>query len=110
MKKLLLLVLASLLVTLFPARADETKGMVNFENVDLARVLDIYHELSGLELTIDPQVSHSDAKITVRTESPVTKQEMAKLLEQALNQQAHLVITKLDGKHAAVKLSPPAAP
>ncbi|MBW8863553.1 MAG: hypothetical protein JF609_01250 [Verrucomicrobia bacterium] len=104
MRKLLPLLLACLFLTRFATVAGEPGGMIDFKNGSVSQALDIYQKITGLELKIDPAVKQSHASIKFSTPKPVTKTEAAKMLETVLAEQAHVVITKTDDKHASVTL------
>jgi len=102
MKQTLLLTLAALLVSLCAVSAGEPKRTVNFINTPLEKILPIYHELSGLELIESSEVKKLHTAITVRTAVPVSKSDLAKLMEKALVDQAGVVISRLDAQRASV--------
>jgi type II secretory pathway component GspD/PulD (secretin) len=109
MRKICLLV-ALLAWSAFFAKADGTKtdllpaGMIDFKGATVSQVLDIYGKLSGLQLDISPDVLRRGPGIKFRTEKPVSKDEVLGLLEKVLSEQADVIITKTDDKHAKVTL------
>jgi hypothetical protein len=100
--------MAALMMSCVALRADETNevklpaGMIDFKNADPRQVLDIYGKLSGLKLDIASNVPCCSPSIVYQTARPVTAVEALQGLEKALNEQAHIVITKTDDKHATV--------
>lgn len=74
---------------------------INFVNVPVSRVLDIYKTIARMELVVATNVRDTHG-ITVRTEKPMTKDAAAKLIEEALLKQAGVVITRLDSKRTSV--------
>ena len=75
-------------------------GAIDFTDAHIKQVLEIYQKLSGLDLTLAPEVNRLNAGITLKADH-VTKAEMTKLFEQALLEQAGIVITK-NGRAATV--------
>jgi hypothetical protein len=84
----------------FPA--DEPKRTLSFVNTPLQNILPVYHDLSGLELVESSDVKKLHTAVTIRTAGGVPKSVMVKLIEQALLQQAGVVISRLDEKRASV--------
>jgi len=76
-----------------PALPSGGQAAIHFENVSLTQVLEVYKKVSGLELTIAPEVKRLNAGINLRV-SRVDGPMVTKLLEQALLDQAGVVITK----------------
>lgn len=78
-------------------------GDINFVNVPADKVLDVYKKWMGLDLVIATDVPLARDSITLRVVNMKTSHEaVAKLLEQALLNQAGIVITRLDDKRASV--------
>lgn len=102
MKRIPILLLATLLLSLCAVSADEPKRTVNFINTPIEKILPIYHELSGLELIESSEVKKLHTVITLRTAAPVSKSDMVKLMEKALVDQAGVVISRLDAQRASV--------
>ena len=102
MKYIILSLLASLLILGCPIHADEVKGMINFENVPVTKVLSIYKSLSGLELVLDSRAKRIDSPITLKATIPLSHAETTNLIEKTLLKQAGIVITLLDDKRASV--------
>jgi len=75
-------------------------GAIDFIDAHIKQVLEIYQKISGLDLTVAPEVNRLNAGITLKADH-VTKAEMTKLFEQALLEQAGIVITK-NGRAATV--------
>ena len=75
-------------------------GAIDFTDAHIKMVLEIYQKISGLDLTVAPEVNRLNAGITLKADH-VTKAEMTKLFEQALLEQAGIVITK-NGRAATV--------
>jgi len=108
MRKILFL-MVGLLLAGTPLLADETNkimgqtGVIDFNGVNPMVVLNIYEKLTGLELDIPPEVRHSSAPIKFQAHN-LTRTEAVKAFEKILNEQAHVIITKIDDKHAKVTI------
>ncbi len=74
---------------------------INFQGVAPDQVLEIYHQCTGLELITDSRVHMLRTTVTI-PDSNLPISQLAKLMEQALREQAGIVITPLDGKRASV--------
>src|ERR1017187_10144294 len=102
MRRILTLLLASLLVALYSSSADDTKpvsSIMDFESAQPSLVLSIYEKLSGLEFVIDSHVKTVSSQITLRIVGPpLPKDELLKRMREALLKQAGIVITRLDDK------------
>jgi hypothetical protein len=68
-------------------------------------VLGVYAQLSGKVLVVEPGVTNQTKFITVRTLTPVSRQEATKLMASALQKQANVVFEALDEKRVSVKLA-----
>jgi type II secretory pathway component GspD/PulD (secretin) len=103
MKTILLLIFGLLFSSLPSISAEELvpRGTINFTNVDVLQVLQLYKDVTGLNLVSDSRVRTVRHQITLQAKA-IAKEEMAKLLEKALLEQAAIVITPLDGKRASV--------
>jgi RNA polymerase sigma factor (sigma-70 family) len=77
-------------------------GSINLINTQVEQVLDVYKQVSGLKLTISPEVNHlsHNAGIMLKADQ-IDNLELTKLLEQALFEQAGIVITK-NGSEATI--------
>ena len=85
-----------------PAQNDAVpSGNINFVKVPVSKVLETYKALADTELIVATNVRDVRG-ITLRTEKPVTKDEAARMIEQALLKQAGVVITHLDTKQTSV--------
>ena len=100
MKKIFLLVLMGLLLSLRSFCADESGG-INLKNVPVAQVLDIYKNLASRELVISSEIKKVHASITLRLQD-ASRVEATKAVEKALLEQAGVVITPLDDKRNSV--------
>jgi hypothetical protein len=101
--KLTLILLASLLVSLCPSfAADTPSGVIDFENVPASEVLTIYKKLSGHELVVDSRAKLVNSTVTLKTTSPLKKEDAIKLIQSSLLKQAGIVITLLDDNQASV--------
>jgi len=74
---------------------------IDFNGVDPSQALSVYAQCSGLELVIDSHVKSVHTPIVLHN-SNLSSSEMATSLEKALNEQAGIVITRLDDKKASV--------
>ncbi len=106
MKRILILLLASFLVTLCSSSADFPKAVTNimdFEEAQPSLVLSIYEKVSGLEFVVDSHVKTVSSQITLRIVGPpLPKDEILKQMREALLKQAGIVITRLDDKRESV--------
>ncbi|MGD0744272.1 MAG: hypothetical protein ABSA45_03870 [Verrucomicrobiota bacterium] len=102
MKRILLPLFTTLLLSCCAASADEPKRTVNFTNTPLEKILPVYHQLSGLELVVSSDVRKLHRVLTIRSDEGVTKSQMLKLIEKALLEQAGVVISRLDEQRASV--------
>ncbi len=86
------------------AQADEIfpPGLIRFDGASAFAVLDIYKELSGAELLVASNVNTVAATITLKTTVPLTRVQALRAIEQALLEQAGMVINKLDEKRVSV--------
>lgn len=99
-EKIFLLVLMGLLFSLRSFCADES-GSIDFTNVPVAQVLDIYKKMTSRELVISSEIKKVHASITLRLQN-ASKVEATKAVEKALLEQAGVVITPLDEKRISV--------
>jgi RNA polymerase sigma factor (sigma-70 family) len=77
-------------------------GSINLINTQVEQVLDIYKQVSGLNLTISPEVKRLSRNAGVMLKADqIDNVELTKLLEQALFEQAGIVITK-NGSEATI--------
>jgi len=107
MKRILILLLASLLVTLYSSSADDTKAVsatMDLESATPSQVLAIYEKMSGLDFVIDSRVKtvSSPIKLKISGSPPPPKEEVMKQMREAFLKQAGIVITKLDDKRESV--------
>ena len=102
MKRMVLAVLTALFVALPALAADEGIGLIDFKNAGVDQVLRLYQSTSGLELFVDSHVNKLGCTVNLRSSAPLTKTEALKRIEQALLDQARVVITRLDDKRASV--------
>ena len=70
----------------------------------LRMVLDIYADLAGARLEIDPRVRELNAQISLETTQSLTRSDAARVLEQAMQQQAGLDIKRSEKKYIEVTL------
>ena len=103
MKTSLLIALGLLLTTWSSnsAEAGAAPGSVHFSNAQVSQVLPIYRAMTGLELIVDSRVKTVGYTITLKAQGG-GKEAGVKLIEQALLNQAGIVITRLDKKRASV--------
>jgi hypothetical protein len=73
---------------------------IDFGGVPDVTLIDLYQQLTGLELTRDPSARISRNPITLHPDAPLAKKEAIKLLEKTLLAQAGIVIKRIDDKHA----------
>ncbi len=72
-------------------------GAIVLRQLDLQRVLDIYADLAGAPLEIDPRVRVLNAQITYESTQSLARSDAIRLLGQAMQDQAGIVI-KPSGK------------
>jgi RNA polymerase sigma factor (sigma-70 family) len=77
-------------------------GSINLINTQIDQVLSLYKAVSGLNLTISPEVKHLSytAGIALKADQ-IDNAKMTKLIERALFEQAGIVITK-NGSEATI--------
>jgi hypothetical protein len=90
--------------TTSPAPALEPKGKLNFTNLDLTQVLALYRSMSGLELEMDPRIGLIHAGITITNSANVTMKEAVQQLDQALLDQAGIIVTHTSTNRARLDL------
>ena len=76
-----------------------------YTNSPVTAVLELYGELARVELVMASNVATVPYKITIVTKKPIstmTTAEMARIIEEALLEQAGVIITRLKGKQASV--------
>ncbi len=96
MKTALLLMLGLLFSSLASVSAEELvpPGTIDFTNVAVLQVLQVYKEVTGLNLISDSRVRTVRHQIRLQARAN-EKEQMAKLLEKALLEQAGIVVTPL---------------
>jgi len=90
----------------FPVRGQDTNKPtigINFVNVDQNEILDQYQRMTHRELLVASNVRQEDHKITLHFAG--SSDAVPPLLEQALRQQAGIVITCLDDKRSSVTVA-----
>jgi type II secretory pathway component GspD/PulD (secretin) len=102
MRRILPLMFATLLLSFCAVSADEPKRTINFINAPVEKILPFYHELSGFELVVSSDVRKLHTAVTIRSAEPVSKSVMRQLIENALLEQAGVVISRLDAKRVSV--------
>jgi hypothetical protein len=75
------------------------------ERADLGTILQLYHELSGLQLVESSEVKRLHPAISFHSSPYPSKAEALKLIEKALIEQAAVVVTQLDDKRVSVTLN-----
>ena len=73
---------------------------IDFRGVPDSALVEIYQQLTGLELTRDSSAIINRNPIMLHPATSLTKKEAIKLLEQTLLTQAGIVIKRLGDKHA----------
>jgi type II secretory pathway component GspD/PulD (secretin) len=80
--------------------------MINFRDAAVPQVLAVYKTLTQMKLIIDSRVEKILTPIwtpiTLKNERPLSEEQAAKLIEQALLEQAAIVITRLDKNRVSV--------
>jgi hypothetical protein len=93
----------SVLLAGFPASGQETNNAtytINFVNVQADQVLEIYKHYTKSEMVVGSHVYNARGKITLKFSGSL--EALTPLIEQALAEQAGIVITHLDGKRVFV--------
>ena len=85
-----------------PNRA-EANISINFNSVPVAQVLEFYKTVSGSELVAQVDLRFLPGLVTLRPTRPLSKAEAVQTVEQALLEQAGVVIERLDDKRVSVK-------
>ena len=78
-------------------------GIIDFQSVQLSDVLDLYAQLAGAELLVAQGERLPPAWITITNSQGLTLTEARRLIEEALREQAGLVVEYQDAKHFAVR-------
>lgn len=69
---------------------------------ELQYVLELYQKISGFELIQSSQVNEMNPMITISAEFPAPKDESLRTIEQAVLEQAGIVLTQLDSDRVSV--------
>ena len=103
MRKQLLFTLTGFLVAFCVLCAENVipPGTISFQGVEMLQALDVYIELSGLDLVVDSRVRTVRHQIWLVTPAR-SKDEEKTIVEKALLLQAGVVITRLDDKRVSV--------
>ncbi len=72
-----------------PAKLDDNKVILNFENSDIQSTIKAISKLSGKNFVIDPKVK---GNITIVSDQPIAKVDTYKVLETALRMQGFAVV------------------
>jgi hypothetical protein len=80
----------------------ESTFTLAIKDFDLQDVLHTYESYSGIHLVQSLGVKEMHTRITVGADRQVTKSEALKLITQAIRDQAGVVFSSIDEKHAAV--------
>jgi type II secretory pathway component GspD/PulD (secretin) len=78
---------------------------INFRNVRVSQVLQIYHNATQLQLAVAADVLQEKRTITL-VATAHSPEEVATLIQQALLKQTGITITMIDDKHASVRYRP----
>jgi hypothetical protein len=105
MRRILSLIFASLLLSSTAFSAAESTLTVDIEKDDLQDILHVYGKLTGLQLVESSEVEKMHTLITVHPDHPVTIKEAIKLIEDAVKDQAGVVIKRIDDKKASATLA-----
>jgi hypothetical protein len=75
----------------------------NFQGIPTSQILDVYADLCGKKLVVDPSMIQKLMRI--QTEHPVTRSDAMQLIEEALNRQARvMLVSASDGTITAVPI------
>ncbi len=77
-------------------------GMLDFRGVHPIQALQVYKDLTGAKLYVDSRAERSHAEVVCKNEKAISKAECARMIEQALLEQAAVVVTKLDDNRVSV--------
>jgi predicted hydrocarbon binding protein len=105
MRKMLSLILGSLLLCSTAFSAADLTLTLDIQKDDLQDVLHAYGKLTGLQLVKSSEVETMHTLIIVHPDHPVTIKEAITLIEDAVKDQAGVVIKRLDDKKASATLA-----
>ncbi len=75
-----------------------------FNEMHAFQIVTIYSDLVGLDFVISPEANAQTSRpVSMESQTPISKLEMQKLLENALREQAGLVLTKTEDKKILIK-------
>ena len=75
---------------------------IAFTGAPANSVLQIYREFMDVQMDIQLPPEALNARITLNSEAKTTRSETARLIENALREQAGIVVTNVDAKHLKV--------
>jgi hypothetical protein len=75
---------------------------IAFTGAPANRVLQIYREFMDAQMDIELPPEALNARITLNSEPKTTRSETARLIENALREQAGIVVARVDAKHLKV--------
>ena len=102
MKKILSQIFVCLLLSSAVFATPEPGFTLDISSDELQDVLHTYAMLSGLELVESSEVKAIHTLVTIQPIHQVTKAEALKLIEEAVKDQAGVVIKRLDDKKVSV--------
>ncbi len=77
-------------------------GSIQFANVDLREVLDIYALLANAQQEVDSRVRTSRALFSFTNTVALSRSEAVRLFEQVLEQQGGIAVKRADQQHIQV--------
>ena len=79
------------------------KGVILLKDMEIRQAMDVYVGLTGAELQVEQGVWEVAAKISLDAGPGLTRAEGVRLMEQALRDQAGILMVHLDATHVLVK-------
>jgi type II secretory pathway component GspD/PulD (secretin) len=80
----------------------DLKHVFDWSRAPVDMVFSTYRRLTGLELFIDSQAYTVTTRIRLKTDEPVSKKRAIELVENALLNQAGIVVTRLDETRVSI--------
>jgi hypothetical protein len=86
----------------FPSSAGVGDVTLRLQQSSISQALTLYSSLSGVQLDVASGATNQSKTITLDINPPLPKKDAAKKIAAALREQAGVVITAVDDKHASV--------
>jgi hypothetical protein len=95
-KSLGIAAIAALLLVTHGKAGEIARGTLYFPEARVYHVLEIYEQLTDVDLMVDSRVKSLPSRITFTNHKPLTTSEAMELFEHSLLNQAGVVVTRLD--------------